>query len=91
LCTVDAEGCGTNYTFHQFRDDSELGDLSWRFNPSHSWIPTDDDLCHLKLRVVAVNNAKHIEHVMHCRCVELYLFDDLRNRDLSFKNGTDLL
>jgi hypothetical protein len=41
--------------------------------------------------VVAVDNAKHIEHVMHCGRAELYLFDDLRNRDNLFENGTDLL
>jgi hypothetical protein len=29
--------------------------------------------------VVAVDNAKHIEDVMHCGHAELYLFDDLRN------------
>jgi hypothetical protein len=45
--TIKAGGHSTTYTFHQFRDDSELGDLSWRFNPSRGQIPTDDDLCHL--------------------------------------------
>lgn len=70
------------------RPDSELGDLNRLFDPRMCRLCTDEEVGRVNSRVVVVHNNK--QHILYCGAMECYSLDDLKNRDHSFENGSNL-
>jgi hypothetical protein len=73
-----------------YRSDRDLGDLDFRFDPKCRWFATDKEIASLNSRLVIVDRENNVEHHLHSSRAELYLADDLRNRDHSYENGPEL-
>jgi len=74
----------------QFRDDAELGDLAWRFDPELGMIPTDEELHACNSRLVIVDSTREVEHNLHAGRGECYQMDKAGECEHSFENGTEL-
>jgi hypothetical protein len=73
-----------------YRSDRDLGDLDFRFDPKRGWFATDKEIASLNSLLVVVDRENNVEHHLHSSRAELYLADDLRNRDHYYENGPEL-
>jgi hypothetical protein len=73
-----------------YRSDVDLGDLDFRFDPKQGRFATDKEIASLNSWLVIVDCKNNVEHHLHSSRAELYLADNLRNRDHSYKNGPEL-
>jgi hypothetical protein len=73
-----------------YRSDMDLGDLDFRFDPKQGWFATNKEIASLNLWLVIVDCENNVKHHLHSSHAELYLADDLRNRDHSYENGPEL-
>jgi hypothetical protein len=73
-----------------YRNDVDLGDLDFRFDPKQGRFATNKEIASLNSRLVIVDRENNVEHHLHSSHAELYLADDLRNRDHSYENGLEL-
>jgi hypothetical protein len=89
-CSNAAVARATKDSLLKFRKDSELGYLNFRFDKCRSHFPTDDDICSSNSRLVTVDSAKNVEHIVHCGFAECYLADNLRIHEHSYENGDEL-
>jgi hypothetical protein len=77
-------------TVNPYRPDSDLGDLSIRFDPDKCRFATDEEVAAFNSRVVVIHEDEQHEYVMHGGSSELYVMADLRDHPHSFENGSDI-
>ena len=77
-------------TINPYRPDSDLGDLSIRFDPDKCRLATDGEVAAFNSRVVVLDEKKQHEYVMYGGSSELYVMADLREHPHSFENGSDI-
>lgn len=72
------------------RPDSDLGDLSVRFDSASCSLATDAEVAAFNSRVVVLDEKKQQEFVMYVGAAEFYVMGHLRERPHSFENGSDI-
>ena len=80
-----------NKSLDLHRSDNDLGDLDWRFSANNGWMVMDEEVCHLNSQLVIVDQDNEgVEHMLHGSRSELYLANNLRSLDHSFKNVIEI-